>query len=195
MNILAIIAITWIGKEYRFLGLDWSYLMVLGFIGNALFSMRFLVQWLASERRGESVIPVSFWYWSIAGSALMCIYFVFRRDPVGILAYLPNSMIYIRNLMLIRKRKFAFTAAAPSQKPREETSDAKRTFKSETYGATFTYYPETDSLYVDLSVKPSAASREITDGVVLDYDEDAKLVGIDIDNASRKLDLSQLRRG
>jgi lipid-A-disaccharide synthase-like uncharacterized protein len=44
---------------------------------------------------------------------------MFRRDPVGIVAYLPNSMIYIRNLMLIRKRKFAFTAAAPSQKPRE----------------------------------------------------------------------------
>jgi lipid-A-disaccharide synthase-like uncharacterized protein len=81
--------------------------------------MRFLVQWLASERQGESVIPVSFWYWSIAGSVLMCFYFIFRRDPVGILAYLPNSMIYIRNLMLIRKRKFAYTAAAPSQKPRE----------------------------------------------------------------------------
>jgi lipid-A-disaccharide synthase-like uncharacterized protein len=119
MNTLALIAITWIGKEYRFLGLDWSYLMVLGFIGNALFSMRFFVQWVASERQGESVIPVSFWYWSIAGSALMCLYFVFRRDPVGILAYLPNSLIYIRNLMLIRKRKFAFTAAAPSQHPRE----------------------------------------------------------------------------
>jgi len=65
--------------------------MVLGFVGNALFSMRFLVQWIASERQGESVIPVSFWYWSIAGSVLMCVYFVFRRDPVGILAYLPNS--------------------------------------------------------------------------------------------------------
>src|SRR5437867_12792772 len=81
MNMLALIAITWIGKEYRFLGLDWSYIMVLGFIGNALFSMRFLVQWLASERQGESVIPVSFWYWSIAGSVLMFLYFIFRRDP------------------------------------------------------------------------------------------------------------------
>ena len=126
MNTLALIAITWIGKEYRFFGLDWSYLMVLGFIGNALFSMRFLVQWLASERRGESIIPVSFWYWSIAGSIIMCVYFVFRRDPVGILAYLPNSMIYIRNLMLIRKRKFAFTAAAPSQHPLEPSGDKSR---------------------------------------------------------------------
>ena len=119
MNILALIAITWIGKEYRFLRVDWSYLVVLGFIGNASFSMRFLVQWLASERQGESVIPVSFWYWSIAGSVIMCFYFIFRRDPVGILAYLPNSLIYIRNLMLIRKGRSAPTAAAASQKPRE----------------------------------------------------------------------------
>jgi len=126
MNMLSLIAITWIGKEYRFLGLDWSYLMVLGFVGNALFSMRFLVQWLVSEREGKSVIPVSFWYWSIAGSVLMCIYFIFRRDPVGILAYLPNSLIYIRNLMLIRKHEFAFTAAAPSQHPLEQSGPELR---------------------------------------------------------------------
>src|SRR5438045_7277106 len=119
MNIIAIIAMRWVGKEYRFLILDWCYLVILGLIGNAIFSMRFLVQWVASERQGESVIPVSFWYWSIAGSVIMCFYFIFRRDPVGILAYLPNSMIYIRNLMLIRKRKFAYTAAAPSPHPRE----------------------------------------------------------------------------
>jgi lipid-A-disaccharide synthase-like uncharacterized protein len=49
----------------------------------------------------------------------MRLYFIFRRDPVGILAYLPNSFIYIRNLALIRHRKFALTAAAPSQRPRE----------------------------------------------------------------------------
>ena len=71
MNTLALIAITWIGKEYRFIGLDWSYLVILGLIGNATFSMRFLVQWIASERQGESVIPVSFWYWSIGGSVIM----------------------------------------------------------------------------------------------------------------------------
>src|SRR5205809_6609778 len=104
MNMLALIAITWIGKEYRFLGLDWRYLMVLGFVGNALFSMRLLVQWLASERQGESVIPDSFWYWRIAGSVLMCLYFFFRRDPLGILAYLPYSFISIRIVMLIRSR-------------------------------------------------------------------------------------------
>ena len=119
MNMCSIIAVTWVGHEHRFLGLDWNYLVILGLIGNATFSMRFLVQWLASERRGESVIPISFWYWSIGGSIIMFLYFVFRRDPVGVLAYLPNSIIYIRNLMLIRKRKLAPTAAAPSQHPHE----------------------------------------------------------------------------
>src|SRR5882724_2764645 len=105
MNTLALIAITWIGKEYRVFGLDWSYLVIIGLIGNATFSMRFLVQWIASERQG--------------GSVIMCLYFIFKRDPVGILAYLPNSLIYIRNLMLIRKGGSPPTAAAPSQHPRE----------------------------------------------------------------------------
>jgi uncharacterized protein YuzE len=54
------------------------------------------------------------------------------------------------------------------------------------------YYSETDSLYIDLSERPSAESREITEGVVLDYDAEGNLVGIDIDNASRKVDLKTL---
>src|ERR1700751_32870 len=119
MNTSIFIAVTWFGREHRILVLDWNYLVILGLIGTATFSMRFLVQWWASERQGGSVIPVSFWYWSIAGSIIMFLYFLFRRDPVGILAYLPNSIIYIRNLMLIRKHKFAPTAAAPSQSPPE----------------------------------------------------------------------------
>jgi uncharacterized protein YuzE len=54
------------------------------------------------------------------------------------------------------------------------------------------YYPDTDSLYIDLSEKPSRESREISEGIVLDYDEDGKLVGIDIDNASQKVALKEL---
>ena len=54
------------------------------------------------------------------------------------------------------------------------------------------YFPETDSLYIDLSEKPSVESREISEGVVLDYDSFGNLVGIDIDNASRKVDLKRL---
>jgi lipid-A-disaccharide synthase-like uncharacterized protein len=117
---LGLFAATVIGTQHRFLGLDWSYLSILGFIGNAVFSARFLVQWIASEKRGESVIPITFWYFSIGGSVLMGLYFIFRRDPVGILAYVPNSLIYFRNLQLIRKRQLALTAAAPTQTPRLE---------------------------------------------------------------------------
>jgi uncharacterized protein YuzE len=54
------------------------------------------------------------------------------------------------------------------------------------------YYPDTDSLYIDLSSRPSVESQEVSEGVVLDYDADGTLVGIDIDHASRKLDLSEL---
>lgn len=101
------------GNEHRFLGMDWSYLTLLGLAGNLVFSARFLVQWIASEKRGQSVIPVSFWYWSIAGSVIMGVYFIFQRDPVGVLAYLPNSFIYFRNLHLIRKPKADATPAQP----------------------------------------------------------------------------------
>ena len=54
------------------------------------------------------------------------------------------------------------------------------------------YHPDTDSLYIDLSERPSAESREISEGVVLDYDAEGNLVGIDIDNASRKVELQKL---
>jgi len=54
------------------------------------------------------------------------------------------------------------------------------------------YYPDTDSLYIDLSEKPSAESREISEGVILDYDSQGNLVGIDIDNASKKVNLKEL---
>jgi len=54
------------------------------------------------------------------------------------------------------------------------------------------YYPDTDSLYIDLSEQPSAESREVSEGIVLDYDAQGRLVGIDIDNASKKVELKQL---
>ena len=56
----------------------------------------------------------------------------------------------------------------------------------------FNYFPDTDSLYIDLAQRPSVESREVSEGVVLDYDGDGNLVGIDIDHASRKLDLREL---
>ena len=79
---------------------------LLGLAGTLMFSMRFIVQWIVSERRKESVIPIAFWYLSIFGSLGILVYAVHRADPVFILAYAFNCFIYARNLMLIaRERK------------------------------------------------------------------------------------------
>ncbi len=114
-----LLAVTAIGKETRFAWFDWNWIVPLGFLGSVVFGSRFIVQWQASEKAGESVIPISFWYLSILGSAILSIYFLCRRDPIGVLCNLPNSLIYLRNLALIRKKKRAMTAAAPSQTPVE----------------------------------------------------------------------------
>jgi lipid-A-disaccharide synthase-like uncharacterized protein len=70
-----------------------------------MFTMRFIVQWIASERKKESVIPVSFWYLSLAGGLIVLLYAIYRMDPVFILAYLPGNFIYLRNLYFIYKKK------------------------------------------------------------------------------------------
>ncbi len=79
--------------------------VVVGFVGQAFFSMRFLVQWIASEREGRSVIPLSFWIFSILGSSLLLAYAIYRRDPVFILGQAPNLFIYSRNLYLIKRER------------------------------------------------------------------------------------------
>ncbi len=76
-----------------------------GLLGNLCFFSRFLVQWIASERAGRSYIPIAFWYLSVVGSVILLVYAVHRRDPVFTLAYLPNSVVYVRNLMLIRREQ------------------------------------------------------------------------------------------
>jgi lipid-A-disaccharide synthase-like uncharacterized protein len=119
-------AVTWIGREHRFYGLDWSWLDLLGLVGQLVFSYRFISQWIASEKKGQSVIPVSFWYWSIAGSLILAVYWICKRSPIGIIANLPNAVIYLRNLQLIRKHQQAPTAAAPTQTPLEESPDDRR---------------------------------------------------------------------
>lgn len=80
-----------------------SFWLVVGFVGQAVFSGRFVVQWLASERQGRSVIPVAFWFLSIAGSLLLLAYAVHRRDPVFVLGQATGVLIYLRNLHLIRR--------------------------------------------------------------------------------------------
>jgi lipid-A-disaccharide synthase-like uncharacterized protein len=82
-----------------------DFWIILGLIGQAMFTMRFFLQWIASERKKESVIPVSFWYFSLGGGLILLSYAIHRMDPVFILAYLPGNFIYFRNLYFIRKRK------------------------------------------------------------------------------------------
>ncbi|MBU1707238.1 lipid-A-disaccharide synthase N-terminal domain-containing protein [bacterium] len=90
--------------------MDWW--LILGFSAQGLFFMRFVVQWIASERAKASVFPVAFWYFSLGGSTLLLIYSIYRRDPVFILGQGLASMIYLRNLYLIRRGKESSTALA-----------------------------------------------------------------------------------
>jgi lipid-A-disaccharide synthase-like uncharacterized protein len=73
-----------------------------GLLGQALFSARFLVQWIASERRKQSVVPVHFWYLSLAGGVTLLAYAVHRLDPVFVIGQLAGLVVYLRNLYLIR---------------------------------------------------------------------------------------------
>lgn len=78
--------------------------VIIGFIGQSLFFMRFFIQWLASEKAKTSVIPHAFWYFSIAGGVTLFIYALYRQDPVFILGQSTGLFIYIRNIYLIRNK-------------------------------------------------------------------------------------------
>ena len=69
---------------------NFDLFMIVGLIGQGMFSMRFIVQWLASERAGKSVIPFSFWIFSLGGSFLLLLYAVYRRDPIFILGHIQE---------------------------------------------------------------------------------------------------------
>ncbi|TFW31848.1 lipid-A-disaccharide synthase N-terminal domain-containing protein [Massilia horti] len=81
---------------------DKLFWMLVGFGGQALFMGRFVIQWFVSERQGRSVIPVSFWYFSILGALVLLVYAVHQRDPVFIAGQLLGVLIYLRNLHLVR---------------------------------------------------------------------------------------------
>lgn len=83
-------------------GLAW---VTLGLLGQLIFTGRMLVQWLASEKSGRSVIPVAFWWMSLGGAVMLVVYFVWRRDIVGVVGQGTGLFIYARNLVLIRKSR------------------------------------------------------------------------------------------
>lgn len=77
----------------------------IGFLAQALFSGRFIVQWIASEKAGRSVIPLSFWILSLLGGISLFSYAIWRRDPVFIMGQGCGVFVYLRNLYFIRKEK------------------------------------------------------------------------------------------
>ncbi|MDN2583709.1 lipid-A-disaccharide synthase N-terminal domain-containing protein [Aquibium sp. ELW1220] len=98
---------------------DWLYTVfvaqfdgwiVLGFVAQAMFTMRFVVQWLASEREKRSVVPIAFWFFSLGGGALLLIYAIQRQDPVFIAGQAMGLFIYVRNLKLIFNEKRRLSA-------------------------------------------------------------------------------------
>ena len=78
-------------------------MIVVGFAGQGLFAMRFIIQWLSSEKQAKSVIPVAFWYFSIGGGAVLLLYAIWRQDPVIICGQGLGLFIYLRNLYFIRR--------------------------------------------------------------------------------------------
>ena len=79
--------------------------LALGISGQLVFTARFVVQWIASERQKRSVIPLPFWYLSLVGSLMVLSYAIYTGDPVFILGFSFNSVVYIRNLRLIYRQK------------------------------------------------------------------------------------------
>ena len=86
-------------------------ILVVGFAGQALFFMRFFVQWLHSEKHRRSLIPTAFWYFSLGGSCLLLIYAILRRDIVFIVGQATGFLIYARNIYLISREKREKAAA------------------------------------------------------------------------------------
>jgi lipid-A-disaccharide synthase-like uncharacterized protein len=89
-----------------------SWWVALGFIAQFFFTMRFVVQWIASERAGRSVVPLAFWLFSICGGLLLLVYALYRRDPVFIAGQAFGVFVYLRNLYFVMRDRRAASAPA-----------------------------------------------------------------------------------
>jgi lipid-A-disaccharide synthase-like uncharacterized protein len=94
----------------------WDTWVIVGFIAQGLFTARFGVQWIASEKRKKSHIPEAFWYFSLIGGLLLLVYSIHRKDPVYIIGQATGVFIYMRNIyFILRNKKNVVTATSPSQ--------------------------------------------------------------------------------
>lgn len=101
--------------------------LTIGFLGQAIFTARFLVQWIVSERKRDSVVPVAFWWLSLLGGLTLFSYATYRRDPVIILGQAMGLVVYSRNLMLVgkAKRRAARRAARAAGMHRVDVPESK----------------------------------------------------------------------
>lgn len=99
-------ATDWLFPHGDFLGISWNLWKFIGWAGNAIFFSRFLVQWYATEKRRQVVVPVAFWWLSILGSWMLLLYALFyRKDSVFVLANAFNWIPYVRNLMIHKRHQ------------------------------------------------------------------------------------------
>jgi len=89
--------------------------LVLGFLGQGLFTARFLAQWIASERAGRSIVPAAFWAFSIGGGVTLLAYALYRQDPVFIVGQAAGLLIYGRNVYFILRERTVTHSAAPAR--------------------------------------------------------------------------------
>ena len=82
-----------------------DFWLAFGLVAQLSFAARFLVQWIASERAGKSVVPLAFWFFSIGGGLMTLVYGLVKREPVIIIGQLLSNIIYVRNIMLIYKSR------------------------------------------------------------------------------------------
>lgn len=87
-----------------FLGFDINIWLLFGFLGQFIFFLRFVIQWIYSEKKGESLVPVQFWFLSIIGAIIILIYAIHIKDPVFVFGQVFALMIYFRNLVLIKNK-------------------------------------------------------------------------------------------